>query len=227
MIRVIAIDDEPVALSIIEEFCRRIGDIDLKTFNRADEGMAAVQNERPDLLLLDIRLGDADGVRLAAMRPENTALIFTTAYTEYAVNGFNLDAVDYLQKPFPFERFKTAIGKAIRRQTNTFVSFSPQTITVKAGYRNLIINLADICYVEARNNYVCINLSDGKQVTSQITLTTLLNKLPKERFVRIHRSFVVGLAHVASYNRRMVIVNGYSQSLPIGRTYAVEIDKCL
>lgn len=156
--RVIAIDDEPIALSIIQEFCHRLGDIQLQTFTDPVEGMVAVRTEQPELLLLDIRLGKADGVALARQIPATTSLVFTTAYTEYALDGFEVGAVDYLHKPFSFERFSNAIARVSqRRSVQAF-------ITLKADYKSVIIPLADILCIEAMDNYVRLHMADGRQL---------------------------------------------------------------
>lgn len=221
MLRIIAIDDEPISLSIIKEFCRRIGNIELKCFCDAKEGMEAVKKEQSDLLLLDSQLGDDNGIQIARQRPSGTALIFTTAHTEYALEGFNLDAVDYLHKPFAFDRFKKAIEKVARRQRGETLQKNPQAvITLKSGYKNVVINLDDICFAEAQNNYVCLFLTDKRQVRSQTTLTILLEQLPETQFVRIHRSFVVSRSYVTRFNRRQVFIKDYDNPIPIGRTYA-------
>lgn len=105
--KVIAIDDEPIALSIVQEFCQRLGDIELQTFTDPNIGMEAVKKVKPELLLLDIRLGTANGIELARQLQASTSIVFTTAYTEFALDGFEVGAIDYLHKPFSFDRFKS------------------------------------------------------------------------------------------------------------------------
>lgn len=210
---VIAIDDEPLALSIIREFCQRIGDIQLQTFTDHAAGMAAVAVECPDLLFLDIRLGSANGVILARTLPESTSLVFTTAYTEYAFDGFEVGAVDYLHKPFSFDRFRQAVARVRQRRPDT------AHLTLKSGYKNVVIALTDILYIEAMDNYVRLHLVSGRQQMSQTTLTSLLAQLPADQFVRIHKSFVVSCRHVDRYTRQQVYLHGLNRPLPIGRTF--------
>lgn len=212
--KVIAIDDEPIALSIIQEFCQRLGGIQLQTFTDPTEGMAAVAAQQPDLLLLDIRLGTADGMALARQLPAATSLVFTTAYTEYALEGFEVGAVDYLHKPFSYERFANALSRVQNRQPVV------PSITLKAEYKNVIIPLADILYIEAMDNYVRLHMSDSRQLMSKMTLTSLFSLLPPHQFVRIHKSFVVSLTQIDSYTRQQVYIKGISRPLPVGRNYA-------
>ncbi|MBR1548414.1 MAG: response regulator transcription factor [Prevotella sp.] len=211
--RVIAIDDEPLALSIIREFSGRLDDIQLQTFTDPVEGMMAVAEQQPDLLLLDIRLGTADGVALARRLPAATSLVFTTAYTEYALDGFEVGAVDYLHKPFSFERFESAITRVRSRHP------VQSSITLKADYRNVVIPLADILYIEAMDNYVRIYLTGDRWQMSKTTLTSLLSMLPPRQFVRIHKSFVVSRTWVDSYTRQQVCIKGIGRPLPVGRNF--------
>ena len=212
--KVISIDDEPIALSIIQEFCQRLGGIQLQTFTDPTEGMAAVAAQQPDLLLLDIRLGTADGMALARQLTAATSLVFTTAYTEYALEGFEVGAVDYLHKPFSYERFANALSRVQNRQPVV------PSITLKADYKNVIIPLADILYIEAMDNYVRLHMTGCRQLMSKMTLTSLFRQLPPHQFVRIHKSFVVSLPQIDSYTRQQVYIKGISRPLPVGRNYA-------
>ncbi|MBQ9204462.1 MAG: response regulator transcription factor [Prevotella sp.] len=215
--KAIAIDDEPLALSIIQEFCQRLGGIELQTFTDPAMGMAAVTERQPDLLLLDIRLGTADGVALARQLPAATSLVFTTAYTEYALDGFDVGAVDYLHKPFSLERFKSAISRVRERHP------VQSSITLKADYRSVIIPLSDILYIEAMDNYVRIHLTGNRHQMSKTTLISVLNLLPPHQFIRIHKSFVVSCAQIDSYTRQQVCIKGISRPLPVGRNFAFTI----
>ena len=216
--KAIAIDDEPIALTIIQEFCRRIGGINLLTFTSAREGMQAVWNDPPQVLFLDIRMGNANGVELARNLPMDTQLIFTTAYTEYAFDGFELNAVDYLHKPFSYERFQKALTKA-RQQLDTQI---PTTITLKVEHRLVPVTLTEIIYIEALDNYVRLYLTEKRKLMSQMTMTELVGLLPKNVFVRIHRSFIVNRTFIESFNRQEVYIKGLLRPLPIGRTYSAK-----
>ena len=115
IIKCVAIDDEPLALDIIEKFCQRIGNIELKKFSNPTIGLEEIRRSRPDIVFLDIEMDGINGIAIASQLPEDTCFIFTTAYLKYALDGYDLDAVDYLHKPFSFNRFQTAFSKALRR----------------------------------------------------------------------------------------------------------------
>lgn len=220
MLQAIAIDDEPIALLIIQEFCQRLGGIKLETYTTAEEGLAAVASNHPDILFLDIMLDGNNSTELAHSLPSDVNLIFTTAYTEFAQKGFELDAVDYLHKPFSYERFVQAIEKVRRRQQT-----QPQTITIKSDYKNVIVDIDEILYFEAMDNYVRYHLADGSNLTTQVTLTSQLALLPATLFVRIHKSFVVSKRYVERFNRQQVILRGVKSPLPVGRTFVQAVKR--
>ena len=213
--RAIAIDDEPIALTIISTFCLRMGDISLQTFTTATEGINAVWDMKPDVLFLDIRLGDVNGVELAQHLPIETQLVFTTAYTEYAFEGFELNAADYLHKPFSYDRFQKAVNKVKQR----LAAKTPKTVTLKVEHKNIPVELSTILYIEAMGNYVRLYLTEGRKLMSQMTLTELADLLPQQVFVRTHRSFIVNRFFVESFNRQEIYLKGLLQPIPIGRSY--------
>ena len=220
----IAIDDEPIALSILRQYCQRSGDLELETYSDPVVGMRAVERVKPDLLFLDIQMGEIRGIELAREIPKGTFLVFTTAYARYAVDGFDLNAVDFLHKPFSFGRFCQAVEKVRQLKTLQELSREPvltdEEITVKVEYKNIRIRLAEIIYIEAMDNYVRIHLLHGRQILSQISLKNLLELLPKE-FVRIHKSFVVPLYRVESYSRTGITLYNSDVTIPIGRAFTL------
>lgn len=173
-LKCIAIDDEPMALEIITSFCQRYGNIELTTFNNPLRGMEQVRRSRPDILFLDIEMGDLNGVELARDLPPGTLLIFTTAYAQYALDGFELSAVDFLHKPFSYHRFEKAVQKAIElhklQQLSAHPSFADESITLKAEYKNVQIKLKDILYIESMDNYVRIHLTERQSLMSQTSM---------------------------------------------------------
>lgn len=227
LLKAIAIDDEPVALSIIAEYCRRLGDIELSVFSDPVEGLSAVKRERPDLVFLDVEMNGLSGIDVASELPERTNFIFTTAYARFAIDGFELNAVDFLHKPFTFDRFSVAVGKvrelmrmrdaAEREQEN---SGERREITLKVEYRNVKIPVSEIVYVESMDNYVKIHLPVGDPVVSQISMKEMCAMLPEDGFVRIHRSYIVPVGKVTSYTRRQVSLSSGDVILPVGRVYA-------
>lgn len=152
----IAIDDEPVALSVLARYCERMGGMELKCYSDPVVGMREVKRAAPDLLFLDIRMGEISGVELAREIPKGTFLVFTTAYAQYAVDGFDLDAVDFLHKPFSYPRFCRAVEKAQQLRTLRELTRQPvseeEAITVKVEYKNVKIPLREIVYIEAMDN---------------------------------------------------------------------------
>lgn len=221
-IRCVAIDDEPLALDIIEKFCQRIGNIDLQKFNNPVEGLDYVRQHKPDIVFLDIEMDGINGLEIAARLPENTCFIFTTAYLKYALDGFDLDAVDYLHKPFSYNRFQTAFSKALRRIGRQQFQTTSQCITVKQDYNNINIPIDDIMYIEAVEGYSKIFRSSGEYITSRILLKNIFSILPQDCFLRIHRSFIVSRSKIKSFSKQeIVLIDG--TTLPIGRQYAAEI----
>ncbi|WP_300764950.1 LytTR family DNA-binding domain-containing protein [uncultured Bacteroides sp.] len=221
----IAIDDEPMALLVIEQFCRRKGGITLRTFSEPQIGLEAIRKQKPELVFLDIQMHSVNGLEIADTLPRECIFIFTTAYAEYALDGFNLDAVDFLHKPFSYERFEIAVGKALRR-INTFTTVVPESIVVKQEYNNVNILLSDILYVEALGNYVKIMRRSGGHVLTRNNLKSIYNLLPSDRFLRIHRSYIIALDVVLSYSHTKITLKG-DISLPIGIQYASFVAKRL
>lgn len=215
----IAIDDEPMALLVIEQFCRRKGGLELTTFSEPRIGLEEIRRIKPELVFLDIQMNSISGLEIADILPHECCFIFTTAYAEYALEGFNLDAVDFLHKPFSYKRFEVAVEKAIRRINSHRINV-PECLVVKQEYSNVSIPLADILYVEALGNYVKIVRVSGSHVLTRTNLKNIVDLLPSDCFLRIHRSYVVSVAAVASFTRSRVTLKGHEEGLPIGAQYA-------
>ena len=222
----VAIDDEVLALDVIEKFCNRLGGIELQTFTDPAKGRAEIRASRPDVVLLDIEMENITGLDIARELPEGTCFIFTTAYLDYALEGFNLDAVDYLHKPFAYSRFLTAFEKASRRISARTVRTDPRSLVVKQEYSNVSIPLADILYIEAMEGYSKIFRTQGDCVVSRVILKQVCGMLPAGEFIRIHRSFVVPVSKIASFTRQEVrLANG--KTLPVGRQYVSSVKELL
>lgn len=217
MIRCIAIDDEPIALRIISEYCRRHGDITLETFTSPVAGMERIRATRPDIVFLDIELNSCNGLQLARSLPEGTSLIFTTAYPEYALEGFEVNAVDFLHKPIFYPRFLQALEKAVRWGAGR--PSSPETITLKAGYKNVPVRPDEIKYIEAMDNYVKIYRLNLPMIVAQITMKEIATLLPEEKFVRVHRSYIVSIPFIESYTNRQLTLRDTEIDIPVGRKY--------
>lgn len=220
----IAIDDEPVALSVISQFAKRMDDLEVKVFSDPVVGQEEIKRIKPTLVFLDVEMEGVLGTDLAKELPAGTFLIFTTAYSEYAIDGFELNAVDFLHKPFSFQRFKKAVEKtkellALKKMANE-PEFNDEEITVKSEYKTLKIRLADIIYIEAMDNYVKIYNHKGSPILSQMSMKGMMELLPGDKFIRIHKSYIVPLYRIASYTKTQIVLHEKSISLPIGRTYS-------
>ncbi len=214
----VAIDDEPMALSVISSFCQRKGGISLVTFTDPDEAMAEIGQIRPELVFLDIEMGGVSGLDVARKLPKDCAVIFTTAYAQYALEGFDIGVVDFLHKPFAYSRFEKAMEKSLL-VVEYLRSKKLQVITVKEEYLNVQIPVSEIIYIESMNNYCRIWRTGNICTQTRITLKALIELLPPDGFRRIHRSFVVASDKVGSFNKREVCLSN-GKVLPIGRQYA-------
>ena len=219
MIKCVAIDDEPIALSIIREYCRRYGDVELQCFTSPVAGMECVVSSRPDIVFLDIEMNSHNGVALAKDVPAGTCLIFTTAYASYALDGFNADAVDFLHKPIFYERFEQAMAKAKKYMQLSGGDDAESSITLKAGHKNVVVNLKDVIAIEAMDNYVKIYRRGLPMVVSQITMKEMEASLPHDRFVRVHRSYIVSTASIERYSNRTIYLKNHPRPIPVGRKY--------
>lgn len=220
MLKCIAIDDEPIALSIITEYCKKYGDIELETFTSPVAGMERVQAVKPDIVFLDIEMNSHNGVALARLLPPGTCLIFTTAYSHYALDGFNVDAIDFLHKPIFYDRFCRAMEKAAKWLGNKDGNSSRRaSITLKVEHKNVVVDIADITFIEAMDNYVKVFRRNMPMVLSQITMKEMEAMLPAGDFRRVHRSFIVALNAIDKFSNRKIYIRGLDRSIPVGRKY--------
>lgn len=220
MIKCVAIDDEPIALSIIQEYCKRFGGISLRCFTSPIEGMACVKETMPHVVFLDIELHTHSGIDLARSMPSGTCIIFVTAYAHYALEGFNVDAVDFLHKPVFYPRFAHAMEKALAFLSRQGAATRGETITLKSGYQSIVVGVGEISHIEAMDNYVKVFRNGLPTVISQIPLKDIMELLPASRFVRVHRSFAVALSSIERYSGRLIYLKGSKHPVPVGRTYA-------
>jgi DNA-binding LytR/AlgR family response regulator len=219
----IAIDDEPLALKLLTHYCSQIPSIQLLgAYTDSLEGISYIRSMQPDLIFLDIRMPDISGINIAQVLDNDTLIIFTTAHKEYAVEGFELDVVDYLLKPFSFERFLKAYSKAEQRfrlslKPSVLEAVSDNnTIVFKYNYQNIRLPLHSILYIEACNNFIKI-VSPDKIYMPTMTMKTIRELLPKTEFIRIHKSFIVAVSKIKSFNCEQVVTN--RKQIPVGRSY--------
>ena len=212
----IAIDDEPKALEVVQMHANKVPFLDLRaSFIDAFEALPFLRQNKVDLLFLDIKMPDISGIEFAQILKNGPLVVFTTAYSEYAVQGFDLDAVDYLLKPFSLARFTKACNKALEMK-NVRGTEAPDFIFLKTGYEEEKVYLKDILYIEAAGNYMTYVLKERKLMCRQNVPEALL-ALPEQDFVRVHRSFIVGVKHVGKIARQQVWVNGVE--IPVGASY--------
>ena len=226
MIKAIAIDDEPLALKIITHFCDEIDFMQLeKTFTKPSEAIKYLKKFPVDLLFLDIQMPSKNGLDFYKMLEQETMVIFTTAYSEYAVEGFNVNAVDYLLKPFSFERFQTAVQKAQNEQ-NFRKSISVQTqLLIRADYKLNKIDFEDILLIEGLDDYIQIHLKDMTKIVARLSMKNILEKLPTSLFVRVHRSYIIPVKKIKFIQNKNIQIEDFI--IPVGDTYKDEILKKL
>ncbi len=219
-ITAIALDDEPLALDVIKTFCDKVDFIDLKkTFTETGDALSYLETNKVDLLFLDINMPSISGIELFKKLDKSILVIFTTAYTEYAVEGFNLDAIDYLLKPFEFARFKKAVEKVKEyyHYLHKKESEAQQYLFVRVDYSLVKVALVDILYIEGLDNYFKIHFDNGKTLLVRMSLKSVTEKLPADEFIRVHRSFIVPLSKV-KYLRNKTLNLGQTE-IPIGTNY--------
>jgi DNA-binding LytR/AlgR family response regulator len=219
MIKAIAIDDELPALQIIDIFCSKVDFLQLdKTFNKPTDALKYINKYPVDLLFLDINMPSLTGIELYKNIRQETMVIFTTAYSDYAVEGFNLNAIDFLLKPFTFERFLQAANKAAQHQ-QIKLSTQPAVnyIYIRADYSLIKIDTNDILFIEGLDDYLKIHLRDQKPVVARMTLKSIVDKLPEDNFVRIHRSYVAAIDKISSIRGKMISIAG--EDLPVSSSY--------
>ena len=226
MINCIAIDDEPLALQLIQQYCEKIPFVQLqRVFTNPDEAKDYLQQNSIDLLFLDIQMPDINGVQFYKSLIVKPLVIFTTAFKDYAVEGFNVDAVDYLLKPFEYNRFLKAAYKA--KEYLEFLSsqeLQMNSLYIKVNYEMMKINLKDIDLIEALDDYIKIHVKPSPVLTL-MTLKTMQEKLSPKEFARVHRSYIVPLAKVEKFSKNKLIVAG--KEIPIGSSYADIYDRLL
>lgn len=227
----IAIDDEPIALSIISRYCERRGGVTLETYSSPRQGMQRIREWAPEIVFMDIEMNGVSGIGLARQLPPSCCLIFTTAYAQYALEGFEVNAVDFLHKPYFYERFERAMQKAeqwLRMHDLLRTSESAaRQLLLKSEYKNVAVPVDAILYIESIDNYVKVHLSDGTSVLSKIPLRSVEEQLPAGVFLRIHRSFVVARSRVTRFTRTEVVLGQGGKLLPVGKKYADEMLRSL
>ncbi len=223
MIKAIAIDDEPLPLELLQEYCSQTKFINLeRTFTKITDAQKYLHNYSVDLLFLDIKMPKLSGVEFCKSLKPETMVIFTTAFSQYAVEGFNLNAVDFLLKPFSLDRFLIAINKA-----NDYYNYHHkkefsdiQHLYVRSNYSLHKISVDDILFIESFADYLNIHIINNKTITTRMTLKNIIEKLPQNDFIRVHRSYIVPLKRIERINKKTIFIS--KKEIPIGTNYCEE-----
>lgn len=228
------VDDEPLALDVLETFIGRLDNLELVCrCNNAVEAYSCLQSEHIDLLFLDIQMPKLTGIDFLKSLAHPPKVIFTTAYRDYAVEGFELNVVDYLLKPIAFERFLKAVSKVSAPEPQVASSAATQTqsapasqdfkeafIYLKADKKMVKVMLADILYIESLKDYIRVK-TETKEIISYQKISFLEEKLPTDKFLRIHRSFIIALDKIQAFSATAVDIG--KTEIPIGRFYKNEV----
>lgn len=233
-LKCIVIDDEPLALMQMQNYVARVPFLELvESFDNAVEARDFLGTDNSvDLIFVDINMPELSGIDFVRGLESAPMVVFTTAYSEYAIEGFKLDAIDYLLKPFSFESFERAAKKAqsmaqllaLRDSTNSDSlplgeqSAEKECISIRADHKTSLVRYSNIVYIESAGEYVRLHLADGGHLVTLFRLKNMESALPSERFVRVHRSFIVNLEHVTGYTKGRVFLTG-DEYAPIGENY--------
>ncbi len=231
-LKCLIVDDEHLALDVLEEFIKRIDVLELAgSCSNAPEAFSYLQKGNIDLMFLDIEMPKMRGTEFVRSLKSPPKVIFTTAYSNYAVEGFELEAVDYLLKPISFERFLKAVNKAINEMGRPEISIQTESDTyndafiyLKSEKKMTKVFLKDILFVESQRNYSKIKTAD-REILSNIPISQIEEKLPESKFLRTHRSFIVALDKILAFSQTQIELKGFS--VPIGRNYKDEVNRVL
>lgn len=230
-IRCIIVDDEPLAIEIMESYVQKVDQLELKgSFRNAVTAFSFLQSNPVDLIFLDIQMPKLTGIDFLKTLKNPPKVIFTTAYRDYALDGFELEIVDYLLKPIPFDRFLKAVGRVIQQPVQTIVKNvvvsepTEQPLFFKVDKKMVKVRMSDILYIESIKDYVKVKTHD-KEIITQQKIGYLEESLPKHIFLRIHRSFIAAVNKIESYSASEIEIGKIQ--LPIGRNYKNEVLKVL
>jgi DNA-binding LytR/AlgR family response regulator len=230
-LRCIIVDDEPLAIEILEAYVGKVDQLQLvSTFRNAVSAFTFLQQHQVDLIFLDIQMPKLSGIDFLKTLKDPPKVIFTTAFRDYAIQGFELEIVDYLLKPIPFDRFLKAVAKVLHQPSAP--SATPQKhegsadnyVYFKVDKKMIKTRMADVLYIESVKDYVKVKTGE-KEIVTQQKISYLEESLPREQFLRIHRSFIVNLEKIDAYSATDVEIGKHS--IPIGRNYKNDVMKIL
>ena len=224
-INCIIVDDEPVALDILESHLSKIDDVSiLARCTSATDAFNIISRENVQLIFLDINMPEISGISFAKSINKNIQIIFTTAYREYALEGFNLHAVDYLLKPISFERLLDAINNYRKNHAEKETIIIPEKesefIFIKIDRQMVKIDFNELLFIESYSDYLKIHLLTDTKITRE-TITAIEEKLPKSKFIRTHRSFIISIDKIESYTNEQLVIQ--QKSIPISRSFKEQV----
>lgn len=224
MIKAIAIDDEPLALEVIETYCSQLKTISLeRTFTNLDNAKRYINKFDIDVIFLDIEMPKTNGIDFYNNLNKSIKVIFTTAHSKYAVEGFRVNAVDYLLKPISLNHFKEAVGRISRTIHLESKSIKENThLNIRANYKLYNIDLKSIEYIEAMDDYVKIHIENESPVVARSTMKSVINKLPDSQFIRIHKSYIVPINKIKTVQSQTINLMGIE--IPIGNAYKKNLE---
>jgi DNA-binding LytR/AlgR family response regulator len=232
LINTIAVDDEPLALGLVSGYIEKTPGLKLLgRFDNPLEAAAFLSSNHVDLVFIDIRMPDLTGIEFTRMMEKGPKVIFTTAYEKYALEGYKLDIVDYLMKPFSYDEFLTSVNKArklisLEQQTTGVVEANNQFLFIKSDYKIRRINFNDILYIEGLKDYVKVFVQYSPKPVLSLTSQKLLEtKLPAEKFMRVHRSFIVNLEKIETIDRSRIVFG--KEYIPVGDQYREKFQEFL
>jgi DNA-binding LytR/AlgR family response regulator len=227
-IKCLVVDDEPLAVRLIENHIAKIDALEVvATANSALKAFEILNTKKIDLLFLDIKMPNITGIDFLKSLKHPPKTIFTTAYRDFAIESYELEVVDYLLKPITFERFFKSVDKYLRTSNPVAATVvepvkNEEYILLKSSGKNFKIALDDIIYVESVKDYIKVHKTDGNAITSKYKISNLETDLPSEKFVRIHRSFIINASKVTAFSNTDIEVSGID--LPIGISHKEQVD---
>ena len=226
MLNCIAIDDEPMALEVIKSHSSKLSYISLvHTFTQVSKAKRHLKKFPVDLLFLDIQMPDANGIDFYRSLQQETMVVFTTAFSEYAVEGFNVNALDYLLKPIDFERFATACEKAqdYFNYLHSSRNSNQQSLYIRSEYSLVKIPFEEILFLETMDDYIKIYCVNKRTVLTLSSMSKIFEKLPQGEFVRVHRSYTIPFSKITSVKGKSIFLNNIE--IPLGNTYIQEFQR--
>lgn len=229
-IRCLIIDDEPLATRLVENHISKIEQLEVvATANSVFRAFEIINTQQVDLMFLDIKMPTLSGIDFLKSLKNPPKTIITTAYRDFALEGFELEVIDYLLKPITFERFFKSIERLLRIHYTSLEprnsAFDDDYIIIKSGAKSYKVNMADILYIESLRDYIKVHTRDGQSIMSKNKISDMEGTLPKDQFLRVHRSYIINTQRVSAFSSSDLEVNGVE--IPVGASYKEAVDRFL